>query len=359
MFGFGKKEKKKELKQYITGAGACVVTKSVLNGETGLKWLFRETDGIGNGWVALGEADTQAYVDDAANYAIVDFNTLANIEPAVLNILHMPTGADLEFKPDPSGGYFVDTVNGKEIREPVKAPIQEAFEQNLKYLNKESYPAEELLRYFHGKGDMRIFCMGEADFPSGEIIIADPLVYLGNDKYTEPLNRKIPAGSYPVELAILDSPVAGLRIAAARLKIRETDICRYEIAMPAGTTAAQYNQPGIFAGFGVDAGMACFCDAAAAKEFGEFSDGWHQQNPGKNQYDDYFAQLFRSSYEAYPDVQREDGDFIEWAVPGYGHRIAMFASGLGDGLYTGYWGLDAGEEVTELIIPFMNPDYFS
>lgn len=106
--------------------------------------------------------------------------------------------------------------------------------------------------------------MGEADFPSGEIIIADPLVYLGNDKYTEPLNRKIPAGSYPVELAILDSPVAGLRIAAARLKIRETDICRYEIAMPAGTTAAQYNQPGIFAGFGVDAGMACFCDAAAA-----------------------------------------------------------------------------------------------
>lgn len=169
-----------------------MVTKSVLNGETGLKWLFRETDGIGNGWVALGESDTQAYVDDAANYAIVDFNTLANIEPAVLNILHMPAGADLEFKPDPSGGYFVDTVNGKEIREPVKAPIQEAFEQNLKYLNKESYPAEELLRYFHGKGDMRIFCMGEADFPSGEIIIADPLVYLGNDKYTEPLNRKIP-----------------------------------------------------------------------------------------------------------------------------------------------------------------------
>ena len=80
MFGFGKKEKKKELnvetrkelKQYITGAGACVVTKSVLNGETGLKWLFREKDGIGNGWVALGESDTQAYVDDAANYAVVD-----------------------------------------------------------------------------------------------------------------------------------------------------------------------------------------------------------------------------------------------------------------------------------------------
>ena len=286
MFGFGKKEKKKELKQYITGAGACVVTKSVLNGETGLKWLFREKDGIGNGWVALGESDTQAYVDDAANYAVVDFNTLANIEPAVLNILHMPAGADLEFRTDASGGYFVDTGNGKEIREPVKAPIQEAFEQNLKYLNKESYPAEELLRYFHKKGDLRIFCMGEADFPSGEIIIADPLVYLGNDKYTEQLNRKIPAGSYPVELAILDSPVAGLRIAAARLKIRETDICRYEIAMPAGTTAAQYNQPGIFAGFGVDAGMACFCDAAAAKEFGEFSDGWHQQNPGKNEYDD-------------------------------------------------------------------------
>lgn len=146
-----------------------MVTKSVLNGETGLKWLFRETDGIGNGWVALGEADTQAYVDDAANYAIVDFNTLANIEPAVLNILHMPTGADLEFKPDPSGGYFVDTVNGKEIREPVKAPIQEAFEQNLKYLNKESYPAEELLRYFMGKVICASFVWVRQTSPAGRL----------------------------------------------------------------------------------------------------------------------------------------------------------------------------------------------
>ena len=34
-----------------------------------------ETDGLIGG-------HTQVYVDDAANYASVDFNTLANIEPA-------------------------------------------------------------------------------------------------------------------------------------------------------------------------------------------------------------------------------------------------------------------------------------
>ena len=29
--------------------------------------------------------------------AIVDFNTLANIEPTVVNVFYMPIGSDLEF----------------------------------------------------------------------------------------------------------------------------------------------------------------------------------------------------------------------------------------------------------------------
>lgn len=64
--------------------------------------------------------------------AIVDFNTLANIEPTVVNIFYMPVGSDLEFRSDKTGKYFVDTRTGKEIREPVKHPAQLAFEKNLK-----------------------------------------------------------------------------------------------------------------------------------------------------------------------------------------------------------------------------------
>lgn len=59
------------------------------------------------------------------------------------------------------------------------------------------------------------FVIGEADFPSGEIVLADPLVYLGDRKYSTFLNRTIPTGAHPVELSICRSPIVGLRVAAA------------------------------------------------------------------------------------------------------------------------------------------------
>ena len=169
-----------EFRQYISGAGACIVSKSVLERRTALRWLFREDNGIGNGWVAFGASDTQEYLDQAENLAVVDFNTLANVEPAVLNVLYLPVGADLEFKSDQSGKYFVDTRTGKEIREPVKHPGQAAFEKNLKFLNQTSYPAEFFRGLFEKDDLLEPFVIGEADFPSGEIVLADPLVYLGD-----------------------------------------------------------------------------------------------------------------------------------------------------------------------------------
>ena len=32
--------------------------------------------------------------------------------------------------------------------------------------------------------------------------------------------------------------------------------------------------------------------------------------------------------------------------------------GEGNGVYSGYWGLDSHDAPTELIVPFMNPSYF-
>lgn len=63
-----------------------MVTKSLLNGNSKLKWLFRENNSIGTGWVAFGDTDTQEYIDKAENLSVVDFNTLANIEPTVRNV---------------------------------------------------------------------------------------------------------------------------------------------------------------------------------------------------------------------------------------------------------------------------------
>ena len=349
-----------EMKMYIQGAGDCIVTKSLLNGEAALKWMFRgeALDPYDNGWIAYGEGDTQEYVNDTDNLAIVDFNTLANIEPAVLMIYEMSIGADLEFKSDTTGKYFIDLTTGQEIRNKVKSPLMIAFEQNLEFLRKDEYTYEFLQSLFVPSEKIQPFVMGEIDMPTGELVIADPLAYLYQEKYAQPLNRKFPAGSYPVELAICHSDIAGKRIAAARLKVKEQRVVRYETVMPKGKTIEQLNEPGAWFFLGVDAGMAAFCDASVAIQYREFLSRWHGEHPESNHYDDYFADILAASYSQFPDMQREGGDFIEWAVPETGKRIAMFSSGLGDGLYTGLWGLDEQDEVCEVVIPFMNVAYF-
>lgn len=200
--------------------------------------------------------------------------------------------------------------------------------------------------------------VGEADFPSGQIVLADPLAYLGSE-YETCLTRKIPAGKYPIEIAFLHSPIAGLRVAAARLAVSPNHAVRYEIAMPEGKGTEDYGKPGIFTFFGVDTGFACITDAKIAEEYDAFFTEWQKENPGLNKYKDYFAALFREYSEANPKAPNGSDNFLLWQLPKTNLNLVMFSSGMGDGIYSGYWGLDERDEITELVIPFMNPAFFT
>lgn len=46
-------DKQQEMKVYIQGAGGTIVTKSILNGTSKLKCLFRQESGHGNGWAVI------------------------------------------------------------------------------------------------------------------------------------------------------------------------------------------------------------------------------------------------------------------------------------------------------------------
>lgn len=361
LFSFGQENKlgknRETFKQCVQRFGACIVTKSLLEGTSHLKWVFRESNGIGTGWVAFGDTDTQEYINNAENLVVVDFSTLMEIEPDVKNIFYMPVGADLEFCCDASGKYFVDTKTGKEIRQPVKHPVQIAFEKNLKFLNQENYEIAFFQNLFSETEKLKIVNIGQADFPTGRIVLADPLAYLGNLKYQTVLEKCIPKGSYVVELCMLCSDFVGTKVAAARLKISEQTSVRYEIAMPKGFQTKDFNQPGVFSFFGVDTGLACFADESITEEYMEFVNTWYQENMDKNIYHDYFAPLFQKDNPNRSNRQIQN-HFLLWHLPKSKQRIAMFSSGMGDGIYSAYWGLDQNEEVTELIIPFMNPEFF-
>ena len=115
---FDKLKKKNTNVTFIENAGGVIITKSIYQRTSKLKWLFREesVNPSDNGWRAIGDNDTQEYIDNPENSMIVDFNTLANIEPAVLLVYDMPVGTELEFFFDDTGRYFIETNTGKRIK---------------------------------------------------------------------------------------------------------------------------------------------------------------------------------------------------------------------------------------------------
>ena len=314
------------MKKYVENAGSCIVTKSLLNGETNFRWLFREEplDNIDTGWLAFGDSDNDDYVNDPKNLSVVDLNTLINIEPTILNVYEMPVGTDLIFIEEDGEKYFINAKTNEQIREKVKSPFTIAFEKNLDFLRKDEYSKEFIENLFTESDRISLHTIGEVDFPTGQVIIADPLFYLHSEENRKILDRTIPIGKYEVELAILNSKTISKRVAGARLKIKNDKIIRYEQTQ---------NKSSNLNGFGVDAGLASFCDASVAEEYTKF----YSNN-------DYFIKLLQGK------------QFIDWEIPGTNHKIAMFETGFGDGYYMSLYGLNEKDEVCELVIPFINPE---
>ena len=314
------------MKKYVENAGSCIVTKSILNGETKFRWLFREEplNNIDTGWMAFGDSDNDDYVNDPKNLTVVDLNTLINIEPTILNVYEMPIGTDLIFIEEDGDKYFINAKTNEQIREKVKSPFMIAFEKNLSFLRKDEYSKEFIENLFTESNRISLHTVGEVDFPTGQVIIADPLCYLHSEENRKILDRTIPIGKYKVELAILNSKTISKRVVGARLKIRNDKVLRYEQTQ---------NKSSSFNGFGVDAGLASFCDATVAEEYTKF----YSNN-------DYFIKLLQGK------------QFIDWEIPGTNHKIAMFETGFGDGYYMSLYGLNEKDEVCELVIPFINPE---
>ena len=314
------------MKKYVENAGSCIVTKSLLNGESNFRWLFREEplDNIDTGWMAFGDSDNDEYVNDPKNLSVVDLNTLINIEPTILNVYEMPVGTDLIFIEEDGEKYFINAKTNEQIREKVKSPFMIAFEKNLDFLRKDEYSKEFIENLFTESDRISLDTIGEVDFPTGQVIIADPLCYLHSEENRKILDRTIPIGKYEVELAILNSKTISKRVVGARLKIKNDKIIRYEQTQ---------NKSSNLNGFGVDAGLASFCDASVAEEYTKF----YSNN-------DYFIKLLQGK------------QFIHWELPGTNHKIAMFETGFGDGYYMSLYGLNEKDEVCELVIPFINPE---
>ena len=253
---------------------------------------------------------------------------------------------------------LVEYIRAYCIKEEKRLRYERCFEENMEYISQEEIPAQIIEKQFINDKKHRFVLIGNADFPTGRVVLADPLAYLPSGKYTPELKINIKEGTYPVYIATYENEDIGIRMCTTKLKLKDSKAVRYLCAEETEESSIRTRENEFISGFPVDAGMMTICDAKVALEYRKFLKNWYEENPDKNHYDDYFASYFMESYKKFPDVQRKSGDFIEWKNPENDYRMIMTSSGFGDGFYQGYIGYDEEKEMCEIIVPMINPELF-
>jgi len=190
--------------------------------------------------------------------------------------------------------------------------------------------------------------IGTCSVPSGELIVCDPLVFLGMPDLPAYF-QKVPAGNYQTEICVIPKNLDCARYAAVRIRFTQEEAISFYEALT-GSEELDTLEEGEYFGFPVDAGLACICDKVLHQAFCDFVQKWEKQNPDGNLYDDYFSALLEQNYQAHPEHQRQDGDWLNWNIPETEYFMPIFQSGFGDGVYPVYFGYDKNGDICQLII---------
>jgi hypothetical protein len=171
--------------------------------------------------------------------------------------------------------------------------------------------------------------IGRLRLPSGRVVAADPFV----EPNAPPFSRHVTPGAYPVRLAIVHYPKDhDQRVAAAWLAFSDRPVVTWE---PARLEARPPGTAGEPAAYAVDSATGAFLSAEAAAEFG-------------SQIDDTLVDAVTEQMEV---------NYVptwNWSIVRVGEDLdfAAFSSGLGDGTYASYWGLDREGAAVVLLTDF-------
>ncbi len=187
----------------------------------------------------------------------------------------------------------------------------------------------------------RLVQAGGLKLPSGQVCATDPFIALADAK---PFTQAVPAGTFPVRLAVADFPSGGTRVAFARVDFSEARVVRWAMAVVAGQDIATLKADEIF-GYGVDAGTGSFFDPVAGRAAAELlkadEDAWETwQTDGETN-----GPKVIGPYSFLLDLPLGDANAI------------MFHSGWGDGFYASWFGYDASGNVAALVTDFATIDW--
>lgn len=63
----------------------------------------------------FSDIDNNEFINNLDNLAVCDFNTVANIEPAIIGIYLLPVGSDLQLVSEEGKITFWDNMSGEEV----------------------------------------------------------------------------------------------------------------------------------------------------------------------------------------------------------------------------------------------------
>jgi hypothetical protein len=80
------------------GYGSCIASDRITVDGAAVGYCYREEpdDEVDSGWRFFAGTETQAYADDADNFALYDVNTIANLDRAIVSVLEAPVGSAFE-----------------------------------------------------------------------------------------------------------------------------------------------------------------------------------------------------------------------------------------------------------------------
>ena len=184
-----------------------------------------------------------------------------------------------------------------------------------------------------GTATLRLRAAGELVVTSGRVVACDPLT----EPEAAPLARAVPPGRYAVILSVAHFEDGDQRVAAAMLRLGDAPAARWELALLPGQDAGELGEGEVF-GYGVDSGTGCFMDEEAARSLVRKMD----------EDDEYADDLIDEMEKTYVDTW-------SWAnveLGPAGANLVAFSTGVGDGLYASYFGLDEAGRPVSLVTDF-------
>lgn len=176
--------------------------------------------------------------------------------------------------------------------------------------------------------------IGNLQVRGRRIVACDPLVPVDR----APFSVTVEPGEYPVVLGLARHDDVAT-IVFALVRFQDAPVARWEQAHGEDDEVTDLAAGESF-GYGVDSGTGCFLDERTARRFFELMDG-DEVSFGEN----LLATLERN---------REPG--LTWGVVAVdesdGGNVVMFQSGLGDGVYTSWFGFDQDGSVVSLLTDF-------